>query len=74
MQRTMYVTKRGEPFYRTRMLRAGDPVTLTDPIARAYEAVGYVTKDAPAKKVEMPVVEPVKPAPKPRRTRKKATK
>ena len=42
----MAVTEKGAGFYRTRMMRAGEPVTLSGPQSRLYEALGYV-EDAP---------------------------
>jgi hypothetical protein len=42
----MALTGKGADLYRTRMMRAGEPVTLSGPKARLFEALGYV-EEAP---------------------------
>ena len=63
--------------YQTRMLRAGDPVEMTGPVARLYRALGDVTAEKPKKAPvrEESLTEP-KPKPKkaPARKRKAAAK
>lgn len=60
--RKMYVTDAGAGFYRTRMLSAGDPVTLSGPEARLQLRLGNVVAKKPqAPKVEAPA--PVEPIP-----------
>lgn len=81
-----FVTEKGAAFYRTRMLSPGDSITLNGPSSRLGLALGYLTKEAPAKAPILTVEEALtaevvedKPAPKPKaaprkRTRKPAAK
>ena len=50
--------------YQTRMLRAGDPVEMTGPVARLYRALGDVTLEKPKKAVAPKVEEAETEAPK----------
>lgn len=46
--KTFYATKdMRHPTYRTRMLRAGDPVELDGPNGRLFTAIGAVSEEAP---------------------------
>lgn len=45
-KRNLIATK--DQRYGTRMLRAGDPLTLDEPIARVYNAIGAVRKPTTA--------------------------
>lgn len=86
--RKMALTEKGAArgFYRTRMMKAGDVLSMDAPTAKFNERLGWA-EPAPAKRAKKPteaviptfdevlsaeVVE--EPAKKPRRTRKKAAK
>jgi hypothetical protein len=58
--RKMFVTRKGEHVYRTRMLKAGDSIVLDGPKAKLHELMGYVT----ARPARAPRVAP-EPAPEP---------
>ena len=70
-----YVTEAGTKYYRTRMLSAGDPVTLSAPEARLQLALGHVAGNPPRRpKAAAPAPSPT-PADKPKKApakRKKA--
>lgn len=58
-----YVTEAGTKYYRTRMLSAGDPVTLSAPEARLQLALGHVAGNPPRRpKAAAPAPSPT-PAP-----------
>lgn len=59
--------------YGTRMLRAGEPVTMDASHQRLYTALGAVTATAPARAKPAPVPAPVK-AEVPAKPKKKATR
>jgi len=75
--KTFYATSDFKyPGYPTRMLRAGQPVELSAPLARLYQALGKITPDKPrtaqaAAPAETPVPTPKpKAAPRKRRAKK----
>ena len=78
--KTFYATKgMRDPTYRTRMLKAGDPVELDGPKGRFYSAIGAVSVTKPripraALTEATPTPEAQPQAPKPRRRRKAAKK
>ena len=80
--RTLYATKdMRDPLYRTRMLKAGQPIELSGPDARLYLHLGVATDKKPARaqapaaetetKAETPIAAPKKPARKRAARRKK---
>jgi len=70
-KRTLYVTKdMRDPIYRTRQLRAGQPLELDGPTARLYVHLGVATEEKPAKAAAAPAAEPAA-EPKPKRAPRK---
>lgn len=57
----LILTEKGVARYRTRMMQAGDPVTMDGPSARLWQQMGWAT-EAPAKRARAVKAEPVIPA------------